>query len=1237
MKGQENLKAQNKMSFKERLAIFDKNRENVQLNLINYKNDNKKENKEDKKIIGSFEKNMQIFEPKKNAEINNKINIYDSKKMTKINDNKKGEKLNKPTISNEDKKKSGKVEIFKNKKIEQEKISSKKIDVIQNKNNNNVSIKIKKLDQNIDKNKYYNDITINNKNFNQNNVINNSIINKNRNNNIILNKEIKELENKPTPKNNTIFEKAQLFSQNNQNQKKEEEQKQINYKSIKDRIAFFNKDTNKNNENKKIENEKNNENINKKYNVYKRSNYIEKQKNIKENKEININKYQNKSDHIPIKINYEIKNVDQNHQIKINNKIKINQEVAKAQILEKVAPLQKELIINNKKNIEDNDNNLKEYFILDKTPLNPESKSNSFCKAFLIVSFPKKNNKLVENSEGTPGDCLHKFCSILPSFEPEIIYKYPENDSKELELNSNLISDICFPNSIKLCFFEDEDKILALKNYRSCFTNQVGDRYYSIMYHFYIRMVNTDFFKKYYCNLIEKISMQYSKEIGENAEEGAKIINNINNKKYVYIPYCFCLLSKYPYFTQMEKCLQSILLTIKNNNFKNSELNEIIAFLVKSISCPFIHSSISFLLSNCFDIIELNYPLYQEMLLQGDNLIFLLDKININNLILLFRLLLFEQKVLLVSSDYNDLTQLSLSLITLLYPFSWIHIYIPIITKKMLKYLQSFLPFLNGMNKALYEREDVQKILYTSHKDLYIFDIDKNSFEVSLNLNIKKKINKAKFLNKNVPSFPRKIENIIINQLNIIKSNSKRNDINNNTSLNIKIKLIFIQVFIEILYDYKSYLSFIDDMPIFNNNTFISERSEVDIKFYKELTSTQLFQMFIQNSLNYENYFFDELIKVYFLDKKEKKENYKNHIILNDKIENYLFNKLYNIRKHYIIIPSSIEYKPKEKKFNCEIGKELMENMNNFLKKEFKDKEYLNKNGVLKENKRIIYNDINISNNNDLKNLEYYLTEEEKKENENDKKKENKKQKIKKINKKNFNDESKLKEIENEEIKDNMKTTLKHIFKSEFLNITDDINSLLLSLGKEFGKKYFIDIIESNKKNKEMKIISEDSFKILLEVISKSLLRLDSTQKDIIYAIKIIKFSYYFKTKVNKNDYFLNEKIFEIITNKYSLFNKINFWELWIENELNKNDIEILDKFRKRSNERENYIYIDEKDEEIFRFKDKYKNLLKDAKRNMVIMKLNKSFILSNIEYLCNKYYLDENYKKEQVAELINY
>ena len=939
-----------------------------------------------------------------------------------------------------------------------------------------------------------------------------------------------------------------------------------------------------------------------------------------------MNKYKNKFENISNNNNYEIKKVEQTNKIKINNNIKINQEILKE---EKDNPLKNELMINNDNIEENNDSDLKGYYILDKTPLNPESITNQFCKAFIIVSFPKKNNKIIENSEGTIGDCGHKYCSFIPSFEPEIIYKYPEKDSKDLELN-NLISDICFPNSIKICYFEDEDKIYTLKNYRSCFTSQVGDRYYSIMYHFYIRMNNPDFYKEYDCNLLEKISIQYSKEIGENAEKGAQLINELNSKKYVYIPYCFCLLSKYPYFKQMEKCLQSIILSIKNNNFQNNELNEIISYLVKSIPSPCIHSSIYFPVSNGYDIIELKYPKYQEMILQGDNLLLLLEKLNINNVILLFRLLLFEQKILLVSNDYNNLTQLSLSLISLLYPFSWIHIYIPIITKKMLKYLQSFLPFLNGMNNYLYEREEVQNLLYSSHKDLYIFNLDKNSFEISYNLNEKKKENAIKYLNKNVPPFPKALENIITNQLNIIKSKIKKKDINNYISLNIKMKLIFIQVFIEILFDYKSYLSFLGDMPIFNNNTFLSGRSEVDRNFYKELIATQLFQMFIQNSLNYENYFFDELIKEYSFNKKEKKQNNKYYIISQDKLENHLLNNLYNIKKHYIIIPSSFKYKPKEKKFNCEIGIELIKNMNYFLKREFKDKEYLNVDGILKENKRIIYNDIDISNKNDVKNLVYYLTEEEKIENENSKMegdKDNKKKKKnnKHLKQKDLNDELKLKEIENEEIKDSMKTTFKHIFKSEFLNVENDINSLSSLLEKEYGKEYFTNIIESNKKNNEIRIINEDSFKILLDIISKSLLKLSSTEKDIIFAVKVTKFSYYFKTIVNNIEYLLNEKIFETITNKYSLYNKIYFWELWIENELNKNDIEILNKFKKKSSESDLNIFFNENKEEIDRFKENYQNLLKDAKKNMLLMKLNKSFILSNIEYLCNKYYLDEN------------
>ena len=55
------------------------------------------------------------------------------------------------------------------------------------------------------------------------------------------------------------------------------------------------------------------------------------------------------------------------------------------------------------------------------------------------------------------------------------------------------------------------------------------------------------------------------------------------------------------------------------------------------------------------------------------------------------------------------------------------------------------------------------------------------------------------------------------------------------------------EVFTELLYDYKNYSYIIDDYPVFNSFLYIKDKKS-DKNFFKELTSTQLFQMLIQNS-----------------------------------------------------------------------------------------------------------------------------------------------------------------------------------------------------------------------------------------------------------------------------------------------------------------------------------------------------------------------------------------------------
>ena len=50
---------------------------------------------------------------------------------------------------------------------------------------------------------------------------------------------------------------------------------------------------------------------------------------------------------------------------------------------------------------------------------------------------------------------------------------------------------------------------------------------------------------------------EYTKEITESIEKNLEHFGNFNNLDFVYIPCCLCLISKYPYTFELEKCLNS--------------------------------------------------------------------------------------------------------------------------------------------------------------------------------------------------------------------------------------------------------------------------------------------------------------------------------------------------------------------------------------------------------------------------------------------------------------------------------------------------------------------------------------------------------------------------------------------------------------------------------------------------------------------------------------------------------
>ena len=315
-----------------------------------------------------------------------------------------------------------------------------------------------------------------------------------------------------------------------------------------------------------------------------------------------------------------------------------------------------------------------------------EDGRETFCKGFFIASFPQKNGKVIENSQTFPAPCGHKECSSLPAMQPEIISRYPLEDTKNFEMN-NLAASICFPTGIKVCYSEENPPML--NDYVTPITTQKGERCYMVTYHFYYKISNLIYSKLYEMHPLKHHLMKFADSYLSLSEKEMKknIMNKIQKsldksqelgfRDYVYVPYCICLISKYPYVNEMKKCLQSIYTMIINKlKYNNLDLNNLIMHLIHSVPIPERETRVKFFIPYFYKEIKLICPKMQDISVMNTNLSSLLQYFSIDYLVIILRLMLFEKRVLFIDDDYTRLSLVIDNFLSLIYPFDWPHTYI---------------------------------------------------------------------------------------------------------------------------------------------------------------------------------------------------------------------------------------------------------------------------------------------------------------------------------------------------------------------------------------------------------------------------------------------------------------------------------------------------------------------------------------------------------------------------------
>jgi hypothetical protein len=104
-----------------------------------------------------------------------------------------------------------------------------------------------------------------------------------------------------------------------------------------------------------------------------------------------------------------------------------------------------------------------------------------------------------------------------------------------------------------------------------------------------------------------------------------------------------------------------------------------------------------------------------------------------------------------------------------------------------------------------------------------------------------------------MPDFPSDIEKYLTQKLSdlkkVIDKNRKTKDELNYKAVEICMREIFVKSFIKLFGDYSKYCAVIDDVPVFNTESFVLNRPTKNADFYTELTETQLFNLFLQSDV----------------------------------------------------------------------------------------------------------------------------------------------------------------------------------------------------------------------------------------------------------------------------------------------------------------------------------------------------------------------------------------------------
>lgn len=247
------------------------------------------------------------------------------------------------------------------------------------------------------------------------------------------------------------------------------------------------------------------------------------------------------------------------------------------------------------------------------------------------------------------------------AYTPTILDRYPLEDHSDSQLPTGLTL-FCLPDGLHISNIQKPPIFFSFIQ-----TSDNGSQLIGSCLTFYEEL-----------NELQRNSLNYLFDHHEGSDISSEAMKHIK----FYVPKCLCLLSQWPFISSFKKFLCHIYrlslspCAIPLERYISNFLNDVPAPPPGKVEVTYIIGPDS--------VIFRRPPSNEPTAWSSLPLSSLFECLSLQNILLVFSALISERQIAFISSQYSLLTTCAESILSLLFPLSWTHVYIPILPRRIL-------------------------------------------------------------------------------------------------------------------------------------------------------------------------------------------------------------------------------------------------------------------------------------------------------------------------------------------------------------------------------------------------------------------------------------------------------------------------------------------------------------------------------------------------------------------------